>query len=217
MRAPRYVWSPENERRLREVYADTSTALIAVEFGVTIDAIYCKAHALGLHKSQAYMDSPAASRLRRGDNVGAAFRFRKGHVPANKGVKGISHPGSVATQFKKGRRPHTWTAIGHERVSKEGYLQRKLADTGVTRRDYVAVHHIVWREAGREIPPGFRLTFINRDKTDIRLDNLELVSVADMMKRNSLHTNYPPEVRKLIQLRGALNRKINRKERNHER
>jgi len=33
------------------------------------------------------------------------------------------------------------------------------------------------------------------------------------MRRNSYHTRYPKEVAQLIQLKGALNRKINRRSR----
>lgn len=34
---------------------------------------------------------------------------------------------------------------------------------------------------------------------------------AELMRRNSLHTNYPPQLVSLVQLRGALNRQINRR------
>ena len=43
-------------------------------------------------------------------------------------------------------------------------LERKLTDTGVTRRDFVCIHHIIWREAGREIPPGHALVFKDGNK-----------------------------------------------------
>ena len=72
------------------------------------------------------------------------------------------------------------------------------------------VHHIVWREAGREIPRGYRLTFKDGNKRNFALDNLELVSIADMMRRNTVH-NYGPEIAQLVQLRGAITRQINRR------
>lgn len=46
------------------------------------------------------------------------------------------------------------------------------------------------------------------DPAAITADRLELVTRAENMARNTLH-RYPKEVAQLIQLRGALNRKIN--------
>lgn len=211
---PRQFWTAEQIDTLRARYPHEKTAKLAAELGVSIGRVYAKAAELSLKKTPEYYASPDACRLRRGDNIGVAFRFQKGHVPANKGQKGFNHPGMQATQFKKGQRPHTWHPIGSERHSKEGYLQRKLTDTGVTRRDYVPVHHIVWREAGRDIPKGFHLSFKDGNKANITLENLELVSYAEMMKRNSFH-NYPKEIAQIIQLRGAVNRQINRRNREH--
>ena len=93
----------------------------------------------------------------------------------------------------------------------EGYLERKVTDTGVKRIDYRLVHHLVWLAAGREIPPGHVLTFRDGDKRNFDLDNLELLPRKQLMQRNSYH-NYGQEVANLIQLRGAINRQINRKE-----
>jgi hypothetical protein len=45
----------------------------------------------------------------------------------------------------------------------------------------------------------------------ITLGRLELISRAENMRRNSYHTRYPKEVAQLIQLRGALNRQINKR------
>ena len=58
----------------------------------------------------------------------------------------------------------------------EGYLERKVTDTGVKRIDYRLVHHLVWLAAGREIPPGHVLTFRDGDKRNFDLDNLELLT-----------------------------------------
>lgn len=207
IRAPRMAWTEQQVEEIRRRYPHEKTDKIAADLGLPVARIYSKASCMELAKTPEYLASPDAQRLRRGDNVGAAYRFPKGHVPANKGVKGISYPGMEATQFKKGQKSSTWKPIGSERHSKEGYLQRKMTDTGVTRRDYVPVHHIIWKEAGRAIPKGFALTFKDGDKTNITLENLELVSRADMMKRNSIH-NLPEELKDVLKLKGALNRRI---------
>ncbi len=75
------------------------------------------------------------------------------------------------------------------------------------------MHVIVWEEHHGPVPKGHRVCFINGDKRDIRIGNLALISDADNMRRNSLH-NQPTEIRQIIQLRGALNRKINARSKN---
>lgn len=211
IRAPEVFWTIEQEAVLQARYPHEKTEKIATDLGKSLRKVYAKANRMGLKKTPEYMASPDAQRLRRGDNVGAAYRYPKGHVPFNKGAKGISYPGCQGTQFKPGQKPHTWTPIGTERLSKGGYLQRKMADTGCTRRDYVAVHHLLWIEHNGPIPQGHAVAFKDGNKQHITLDNLELVSRAELMRRNSYHTNYPKEVARLIQLRGALQRKINRR------
>lgn len=211
---PRQFWTAEQIDTLRARYPHEKTAKLAAELGVSIGRVYAKAAELSLKKTPEYYASPDACRLRRGDNIGAAFHFQKGHVPANKGKKGFNHPGMQATQFKKGQRPHTWQPIGSERHSKEGYLQRKVTDTGYPPRDWVGAHILLWREHHGEIPAGHKVVFKDRNKQNITIQNLELLSNAEMMKRNSYH-NYPKEIAQIIQLRGAVNRQIKRRNREH--
>jgi hypothetical protein len=71
------------------------------------------------------------------------------------------------------------------------------------------VHRIIWLDAGRTIPPGHALVFKDGNKRNFDIDNLEMVTRQELMRRNSYHNNYPKEVGEVIQLRGALNRKIN--------
>jgi hypothetical protein len=200
-------WTARDIDLLRQRYPHEPTAALAADLGRSVRAIYEKAYALGLKKTQEFLASGLAGRL---DGVrGGATRFKPGHSTWNKGIKFAAGGRSGETQFKKGSKPPNWQPVGAERLSKEGYLQRKLTDTGYPPRDWVPVHHIIWREAGRDIPQGYRLIFTNGDKTDIRLDNLQLISLADNMRRNSYH-NLPKPLAQLVQLRGALNRKINK-------
>ncbi|MDD5405040.1 MAG: HNH endonuclease signature motif containing protein [Sulfuricella sp.] len=202
-------WTENELETIRAMYANTKNSNLAMLLGRTESAVYQAAEKLGLKKSAAYLASPDACRLRKGARIGEATQFKPGYVPWNKGMNFNAGGRSAETQFKPGSRPHNWHPIGHERLSKEGYLQRKISDTGCTRKDYVPVHHLIWKDAGREIPPGHTLTFRDGNKRNFALENLELVSRRELMRRNSYH-NYPKEVALAIQLRGALNRKINR-------
>lgn len=214
MRRP---WTASEVATLTRLYADTPTRDIAAQLGHPLSATFLKAIHLGLRKSPSYMASPAACRLRCGDNIGKPHRFPKGHVPANKGLRRPGYaPGRMAqTQFRPGVKPHTWKPIGSERLC-DGYLQRKVTDTGYPPRDWQPVHRLLWEEAYGALPPGYTVSFIDGDRTHVTLDNLCLMSRQDLAKRNSMWTNYPPELARTIQLVGALKRKINNRRTNDE-
>lgn len=210
-RKPRRMWTPDDVALLTARYSDEPTAAIAADLGRDRDRVYRKAAFLGLKKSAAYQARLKAQSAAKIEEAGKAHRFNPGGAPWNKGTHFTAGGRSDETRFKKGHVTHTWRPIGSERVSKEGYLQRKMTDTGVTRRDYVPVHRLVWLAAGREIPPGHALLFRDGNKRNFALDNLELVSRQELMARNTVH-NRGPEVAQLIQLRGVLTRQINRRE-----
>lgn len=211
---PRRRWTEAELGILRRNYPHFPTEKVAQQLGRTARQLYSKAKNLGLKKTPAYLASAEACRLRRGDQTGAPWRFKPGQVPWNAGKKGVSglHPNTVANHFGPGHRPHTWLPVGSTRISRDGYLQRKLTDTGYAPRDWVAVHRTVWEAVHGPIPPGHHVCFkggkATVDEALIVPEILECVSQAEMMRRNSLH-NLPKPVAELIQLRGALNRKIN--------
>ncbi len=137
--------------------------------------------------------------------------FVRGHTPWNKGRPFDSGGRSHETRFKSGNKPHTWKPIGHERLTKEGYRERKITDTGITKNDYVSLHTLAWCEVNGEVPPGHAIVFRDGNKENISIENLECITRAELMRRNSYHTNYPKDVQLLIQLRGAVNRQINKR------
>lgn len=212
--APKHRWTDRELAMLRRDYPDTPTATIAEAMGVTPNVVSSKAARLGIKKSAAYLASPAACRMRR-DTIGASTRFKPGQIPWNKGVRGLIYPGAVATQFKPGHRGvralARYQPIGTERVTVDGYLERKINDDMPLQKRWRAVHIVLWEQVNGPLPAGHALVFRDRNKRNIGLENLELVTRAELMRRNSCH-NYGPEIAKLVQLRGAINRKINNKE-----
>lgn len=190
-------WTPQDDDDMRRLYPTNEIRVLEKIFGRPEKAIAARAHKLGLTKAPDYAPP------RRGT-------FEPGIKPWNKGMKGIDLSGGKG-QFKKGNRPHTWVPIGHERISKDGLLERKVTDDGPAKDHFRSVHSIIWEERHGPIPEGYFVRFKSDDKRNFDDDNLELVSRAENMRRNSYHTNYPPEIARLIQLRGALNRKINRR------
>lgn len=205
---PSNLWTPADIEQLRALYPHRPTRELAVLFGRNSRSVYDKANQLRLKKTREFLASGLAGRL---DGVrGMPTRFKPGQSAWNSGLKGWQSGGrSAETQFKPGQKPHTWRPIGHERITDEGYLQRKLTDTGHTRRDYVNVHWLLWIEHHGPIPPGMLIIFKDRNPRHIAIDNLECISRSENMRRNTLH-RLPKEVAQAIQLVGAINRKLNR-------
>jgi hypothetical protein len=201
----RKVWTPERLALLAELYPDGGTADIAARLGVSAHAVQQKASALKIGKSDAFLAARAVAFLEKF----RATRFVKGRTPWNKGKRFEAGGRSAQTRFQPGNRPYQWMPIGSERVV-SGFRQRKVSDTGKGARDWRPVHHLVWLAAGREIPPGHALAFKDGNRMNCALDNLELVSRGELMRRNSLH-NYGPEIARIHQLRGAIQRQINKR------
>lgn len=217
----RHQWTAAEDALLRRRYPDEQAAAIARDMGFRVSQVHQRAAKLGLHKSEAFKESDRSGRIARGrqhPNM-IAHRFPKGHVPANKGLRRPGWaPGRMGeTQFKKGqlsgRAREVVQPIGAERLNKDGILQRKVNNDLPFQRRWKAVHTIVWEAARGPVPRGHVVVFRDHNRRNFDLANLELVSWQENMRRNSYHNRYPKEVARLIQLKGALNRKINRKTR----
>lgn len=113
-------------------------------------------------------------------NSGLTGRFERGHTPHNKGKHPGSYPGMVATQFKKGHTPKNHRPVGSERVTRDGYPERKIAEPNVWR----PVHKINWEEVNGPVPKGYALVFKDSDKTNTDFSNLLLVTRAELARMN---------------------------------
>lgn len=109
--------------------------------------------------------------------------FRKGIEPWNKGKRYIAGGRSAETQFKKGNMPKQHKPVGTTRISKDGYLEKKIEEPN--KWDYV--HRIVWEEAHGKIPKGYIVVFRDGNKQNLSLDNLACISRAVSMQLNRYH------------------------------
>jgi hypothetical protein len=216
-RSARSRFTPEVSEIIELLYPDTVTEAIGELVGMPATRVYAYAHARGWKKTPEFVRETARARAARPDHPMRQHQFPKGHVPANKGSKGINYPGMVATQFKKGTRPHTCMPIGSYRIC-EGALQRKLNDDpGPNNVRWAPVHRLVWEQAHGPVPTGCIVRFKPGQHTtvlaEITLERIECVTLAENMRRNSFRSNYPPEMVQLIQTRGHMNRMINKRQR----
>jgi hypothetical protein len=193
-------WTIEQDNYLIAHFADTTNQTLAAVLSRTDKAISARAVRLHLKKSAAYLEQVK--------EITRQTAFKKGHTTWNKGIHYMPGGRSVETRFKPGQRPKNHHPIGHERITRDGNTQRKLTDTGCTRKDYVNISHIVWIAANGAIPAGHIILHKDGNNQNCELSNLQCISKADNMRLNSYH-RYPAPIPQLIQLRSALNRKIN--------
>lgn len=223
----RQPWTPEEEAFLRAHYENTPTKTLAEHLGRTLFKVYAKANNLGLSKSKEYYENPLnCGRLRKGSNIGADNRFRKGNVPANKGLRrpGWSPGRMKETQFKHGQRTgiaaKNWVPIGTIKVDTEGFLRIKVREakhgkeaTGFgNTKVWPLLNRHVWEQHKGPIPDGHIVKFKDKDRNNCAIENLELLSMADNMRLNSLWATMPRELAEVIQLSGALTRQLRNRE-----
>lgn len=111
--------------------------------------------------------------------------------------------------------PHNTQPIGSYRLTKDGTLQRKISeDKGNNSKRWRGVHELVWVEVNGPVPLKHIVVFKPGQRTaeleEITIDRVECITLAENMNRNTRH-NMPKELSDLIQLRGALNRQINKR------
>lgn len=114
-------------------------------------------------------------------------RFDKGHTVWNKGLKGIHL--SPSTEFKKGQ------FVGDNHPSWKGGVQFFKNDCayiydGVNKR--VRRPRKIYEEANGEIPKGWILYHIDKDRYNDNLDNLIAIprAILVMINCNRINANY---------------------------
>lgn len=216
----RKAWTTTELAALRRLYPELLAQDVADQLGRSIRSVYQKAKEVGVAKSTEFNASDLSRRIQRGkqSQAMAANQFKKGLTPWNKGLKGVTYEACKATQFKKGEMhgaaQHNYAPIGSLRISKDGYLERKVTDDHpVPTRRWVAEHRLVWEKSNGPIPAGHIVVFRPGQKTkvetEITADRLECISRGENARRNHPRTK-SPELARLVQLKGAITRQVNR-------
>jgi hypothetical protein len=125
---------------------------------------------------------------------GRTGRFHKGQPR----TPGSGAKGPNRTSFKKGcmsgAAQHNYVPIGSFRVSKDGYLERKVTDDPslAPARRWVGVHRLNWEAAHGPIPDGHCVCFIDGDPLNAELDNLVLLSRRELVWLNKTRLGAVP-------------------------
>lgn len=222
-RATRKPWVPHELETLRRMYPEVSAQSLARAIGRDVGAVYQKAAALGLTKSEAFKNSDRSGRIQRGRQHPSmvASQFKPGLQPWNKGVPGSTglHPNCQRTQFRKGQMngaaQHNYVPIGSYRINGDGHLEQKMTDdpTLAPTRRWTPVYRLVWERENGPIPQGHLVVFRPGMKTAvlelITTDRLECITRAENARRNHPRNKHP-ELARLVQLKGAITRQVNR-------
>ena len=212
----KFCFTKEQLDEVRSDYSTTASATLAERFGCSAHTIYNAACRMGLKKDIDFVREMARKNFTE-DHPARAYWIKKGAVAKNKGKKQIEYmsPEAIertkASRFKKGNVPHNARAVGFERIDKDGYVMVKA--TG--RRKMELKHRLVWEEHRGAIPDGHCIQFLDGNRQNCDIENLYIISRVDQMKHeNSLHARYPEDIRRLVQLKGALKRQINKTQKN---
>lgn len=145
---------------------------------------------------------------------GRTGHFTKGHEPANKGLRRPGwHKGRMKeTQFKPGPRPEIRQPMWHERIDRDGYILMKCPvpnpHTGQPWY-YIPKHKWIWEQANGPIPENHVLTFIDDNPGNCTLENIELISRAELCRRNKMkYKQADPATRESIKLIAKLQHNI---------
>lgn len=204
----RRFWSERECQIMREMFPENYTENVCQTLNRSYRSVCSQATLMGLKKSKAFMQMELARQADRLRIVGVKSRYYKGREPENKGkpMPKDVYDKVKQTMFRKGNIPVNHKPIGTERITKDGYIEIKVAEPN----KWQSLHRLMWEETFGPIPKGMNVQFVTSDKTNVHPWNLELRTKAQNMKKNSYH-NYGVEIARAIQLIGAINRQINKK------
>ncbi|MDC7124294.1 MAG: HNH endonuclease [Spirochaetales bacterium] len=124
------------------------------------------------------VDQIKSTMARYGFKNGRNTCFKPGHIPHNKGVKGLHY--SRETEFKKGNRPVNYKPIGSERINVDGYIEIKIKDPN----KWALKHRLIYEAAYGKIPKGHVVIFADTNRLNLSPSNLLLVTRKELVVMN---------------------------------
>ncbi len=177
---------------MRAEFPQVRTLDLARSMNRSLDSVRSRAVILGLTKTP---DTLHRINIERDKSKSAATRFAPGFTPWNKGVTDYRLPSGAP--------------LGTERV-RGGYHERKVKMDGPPWQRWRFVHVLLYEEKFGPVPAGCLVTFRDGNPDHCTLDNLVVITQSQNMARHSAHL-YGPELFRLMQLRGAITRQLNKR------
>lgn len=212
-------FTPEEDQYIRDNYMTQFLREMGAHLGRTEGTIRGRMQILGLVVPPEIVKKRLQQSFKRLEQSGKVSRFQKGNIPVNKGQKMSPevYEKCKGTMFKPGQIPVNTVHFGkpylYTRKKKDGYVERTwFIQEGTNKRS--AYLSYLCRQNGIDLTgkkpilkPGFDHS---RAPT---IEDVIVVTNSENMRRNTLH-RYPKEVVHLCQLKGALQRQINKSQKN---
>lgn len=183
-------WRYEHEEILKQRYSDTLNSELAKLFGKTDVAVSGAAYKLGLKKPAEFIRQHAFKTT-----------FKPGIKAWNKGMKQAEYMSAEAiaktkaTRFVKGQLPHnSYNEVGkitirHEHPNRNNSKRYQYICLELGK--WKPLHVYNWEKKNGKVPKGHCLWFIDGDTLNAEPSNLELITRAENMQRNSGAVNLP--------------------------
>ncbi len=184
------------------------TAYVAEQLDLAVHTVSNKAHELGLKKSPEYT---AKFRQQSGELLtirGVETRLKKGNIAHNKGKTMPEETRAKCEKsfFKKGHQAINAKPVGYERVGKDDYIEIR------TEKGFKPKQRIIWEQHFGKVPPKHIICFIDGDKRNFDIGNLEMISRADNAHRNRF--KYSSEYKDVLGLLKQIKTAIHHAEQN---
>lgn len=124
-------------------------------------------------------------------------QFASGRTSWNKGLKGYYAKGSEAGWFTKNNRPTSAVSVGTRRkTTPKIAADGKVIDSGLWKvkiaepNEWQFEHRLLWERTHGPISKGHVLIFLDGDQDNIVIDNLTLLSRAQLAVLNKFYGGY---------------------------
>lgn len=189
-----HFWTEAEIEYLRGHYADTPLREIQRHCPHGAGGIQAKAKMLGLKKSDEFRSEIGRRTARLPQSQ--AHRFRKGQEPPNKGRRQEDYLGAAALarcrekRWSRDNHPDSSAPVGYERFWQGDQTWYVKVAEG---QRMVPKHRWLWEQAHGPVPEGHVLVFLDGDRRNCVLENLECVTRSEAARR--LNARMTPEQR----------------------
>lgn len=207
---PRKPWTEDEDRILRVLFPYLTTVDVSAILKKPYGVVHNRAGVLEVKKDQDWVRIHARANALK---AGESSRFQKGIRPWNSGTKGKGVMKANSGTFRKGNLPHNTRKDGDTSIRKDKagryYLHRRTA-LGVWSMEHV----LLWEDAHGPAPDGMVIAFKDGNTAHLRLENLECISRAALMQRNTIH-RLPEDLKDFIRQLMSFNIQLQKIKKRH--
>lgn len=200
----KYHWTKKKLEFLKENYFSMEGRELEAIIGFPTHVIYNKANSIGLRKGKPVYSKEESDAVRRlykttsykeiGELIGRSADSVK-HFCQTRKLKRTAKDQSFlkekyarATMFKKGNEPYNTKSDGELsiRSKKTGDREETYVFIRISKGVWELYHRYLWEQKHGKIPEGMMVAFKNGNVLDCRIENLELITMAENLRRNSM-------------------------------